>query len=250
MYLTLLILPLLNSIISGILGRKIGQKGSFIISGISITLAALLSILAFYEIGINDSPIAFTLSNWIDSEILEINWGFYMDSLTVSMVIVVLIVSACVHCYAIDYMNGDPWGSILGKCSNGVKLSNSGELLKLMVPNYERKVVSGWINYSGKVTSHKMSENKMDNRGSKSELKSNFNSVKEQRVDGNWCIEQLSIHLRYTLMDFERNYLLKIPSKQFIVRKFSTLKSSIVKPWFWSGLIDAEGSFTIIIDKN
>ena len=31
-----------------------------------------------------------------------------MDSLTVSMAIVVLIVSACVHCYAIDYMNGDP----------------------------------------------------------------------------------------------------------------------------------------------
>ena len=23
-----------------------------------------------------------------------------------------------------------------------------------------------------------------------------------------------------------------------------------VDPWFWSGLIDAEGSFSIIIDKN
>lgn len=31
-----------------------------------------------------------------------------------------------------------------------------------------KKDISGWINYSGIVTSHKMSENKMDNRGSKS----------------------------------------------------------------------------------
>jgi LAGLIDADG endonuclease len=25
---------------------------------------------------------------------------------------------------------------------------------------------------------------------------------------------------------------------------------SNVNPWFWSGLIDAEGSFSIIVDKN
>jgi len=34
-------------------------------------------------------------------------------------------------------------------------------------------------------------------------------------------------------------------------KKFSTSNySSNVNPWFWTGLIDAEGSFTIIIDKN
>jgi NADH:ubiquinone oxidoreductase subunit 5 (subunit L)/multisubunit Na+/H+ antiporter MnhA subunit len=63
MYLTLLVLPLFSGIISGLLGRKIGQKGNSIISSTSISLAALLSILAFYEIGINGSPIAFTLTN-------------------------------------------------------------------------------------------------------------------------------------------------------------------------------------------
>jgi len=59
------------------------------------------------------------------------------------------------------------------------------------------------------------------------------------------------MHLRYTLKGFERNCSLKIPSKQLIVKRFSfTLISSSVKPWFLSGIIDAEGSFTIIIDKN
>jgi len=63
MYLTLLTIPLFSGIISGLFGRKIGQKGSYILSGISISLAALISILAFYEIGINNSPIAFILTN-------------------------------------------------------------------------------------------------------------------------------------------------------------------------------------------
>jgi hypothetical protein len=39
------------------------------------------------------------------------------------------------------------------------KLSNSGEALKLLIPNYYWKIVSGWNNYSGKVTTQKMNEN-------------------------------------------------------------------------------------------
>ena len=45
--------------------------------------------------------------------------------------------------------------------------------------------MSGWTNYSGKVTNQKMSENEMNNRGSKSVFFFN-NTVKEQRVDGNY----------------------------------------------------------------
>ena len=52
-------------------------------------------------------------------------------------------------------------------------------------------------------------------------------------------------------MGCESSYRIKIPSKQLNVKKFSTFNySSNVNPWFWTGLIDAEGSFTIIIDKN
>jgi cytochrome c oxidase subunit 2 len=57
-----------------------------------------------------------------------------------------------------------------GKPSLGNWLPNSGEPLKLMIPSCNWKVTSGWTNYSGKVTSHKMSENEMGNRGSKSKF--------------------------------------------------------------------------------
>jgi hypothetical protein len=68
----------------------------------------------------------------------------------------------------------------------------------------------------------------MDNRGSKSVLK---NTVKEQRVDGSWYKNLL--YLRCTLMGFERNYQIKILSKQLIKNKrnFSTLvQNSKINP--------------------
>jgi NADH:ubiquinone oxidoreductase subunit 2 (subunit N) len=40
----------------------------------------------------------------------------------------------------------------------GSKLSNSGEAVKLLVLNHIWKYMSGWTNYSGIVTSQKISE--------------------------------------------------------------------------------------------
>ena len=52
-------------------------------------------------------------------------------------------------------------------------------------------------------------------------------------------------------MGFERNYRIKIPSKQLKVKNFSTFNNlSQVSPWFWTGLIDGEGSFSVIITKS
>jgi hypothetical protein len=71
------------------------------------------------------------------------------------------------------------WSRISNLCP---KLSNSGEALKLMRPNYFRKYLSGQTNYLGMVTTHKMRETEMGYRGSKSGIM----PVKEQRVDDSW----------------------------------------------------------------
>lgn len=162
----------------------------------------------------------------------------------------VLFISFLIHVYSISYMAEDP-ANCFGKTLLWGKLSNSGDTLKLMVSSYGRKAISGWTNYSGMVTSHKMSENEMGYRGSKSDLLNK--SVKEQRVDGSWLLNwpKPIRSLRYTLMGFERNYQIKIPSKQLNIKNFSTLNnSSGVNPWFWTGLTDAEGSFSILISKD
>ena len=102
-----------------------------------------------------------------------------------------------------------------GKTLNWLKLSNSGDTLKLMIPNYNRKIISGQNNYLDMVTSHKMMETEMGYRGSKSKFVTQPNFVKEQRVDGSWSIAKSNhMLLRCTLMGFERNYQIKIPANQ------------------------------------
>jgi NADH-ubiquinone oxidoreductase chain 5 len=67
-----------------------------------------MAILAFIEVGLNNVPVSIELFRWIDSESLNVLWGFYFDSLTVTMLIPVLIVSSLVHVYSIGYMSNDP----------------------------------------------------------------------------------------------------------------------------------------------
>ena len=80
-------------------------------------------------------------------------------------------------------------------------------------------------------------------------------AVKEQRVYGSWY--GLS-YLRFTLLGFERNRLVKIPSNQIMPRRFYTTSNNInpktdsliILPWFVTGFTDAEGCFTIIARKS
>jgi len=108
MYLTIIILPLLSSIVSGFFGRKVGVTGSHLIACVSVVLTTTLSVISFLEVGINNIPVYIKLFTWIDSESLNVSWGFVFDSLTVSMLIPVLIVSSLVHIYSIGYMSHDP----------------------------------------------------------------------------------------------------------------------------------------------
>jgi len=108
MYLAIVILPLLGSIASGFFGRKIGVNGSQFITCTSVIITTILAIIAFFEVGFNNTPVSIEVFRWIDSESLCVWWGFYFDSLTVSMLLPVLIVSSLVHVYSIGYMSHDP----------------------------------------------------------------------------------------------------------------------------------------------
>jgi hypothetical protein len=108
MYLSILAIPIIGSIIRGLRGRSIGVTGAHIITTGSLMISAILSIVAFYEVGLCGSPVSIELFSWIDSEFMLVSWGFLFDSLTVSMLLPVLIVSSLVHLYSISYMSEDP----------------------------------------------------------------------------------------------------------------------------------------------
>ena len=140
---------------------------------------------------------------------------------------------------------------ILGKCDRGDKSSNFGNTLKLMIPSNICKNICGWSNYSWMVISHKMTEREIGNRGSKSN-----NKFIWKRATSKWWLMWSNIsHLRCTLMGFERNYQVKIPSNQLNKKQYSarpprrlfgtTFNISPENPWFITGLMDAESSFQI-----
>ena len=108
MYLSILILPLLGSIVSGFMGRKIGVTGAHLITCTCLILSSLLASVAFYEVGICGSPVSINLVSWVDSEFMSISWEFLFDQLTVSMFIPVLYISSLIHIFSTDYMSGDP----------------------------------------------------------------------------------------------------------------------------------------------
>ena len=242
MYLAIIVLPLLGSIVAGFFGRKVGATGAQLITSLCVITTTLLAVIAFFEVGLNNIPVSLELFRWIDSESLNVSWGFSFDSLTVSMLIPVLIVSSLVHIYSIGYMSHDPL-CVLGKYNCGDKSPNSGNSLKLMVPSNIWKNICGWINHSCKVISHKMIEKEIGNRGSKSN-----NKIICKRATSKWWLMCSNItHLRCTLMGFVRNYQIKNLSNQLNKKQYTTFK---ISPWFWTGLIDAKGSFSIIIDKK
>lgn len=142
MYLTLLILPLLGSIFSGFLGRKLGITGSHFITIFCLILTSILATFAFYEVALCSNPVTIYLTSWIDSEILNVSWEFMFDQLTVSMLIPVLYISTVVHIFSVSYMKGDP-AKCLGKVLLRDKLPNSGDTLKIIVPSHSRKIMSG-----------------------------------------------------------------------------------------------------------
>jgi len=108
MYLSIVTLPLLGSIVSGFFGRKVGVNGAQLITCSSVIMTTILAVIAFFEVGFNNIPVSIELFRWIDTEWFNIIWGFEFDSLTVSMLIPVLIISSLVHIYSISYMSNDP----------------------------------------------------------------------------------------------------------------------------------------------
>jgi NADH-ubiquinone oxidoreductase chain 5 len=58
MYLTVIVLPLLGSIVSGFFGRKIGVSGAQIITCTCVLATTVLCITAFLEVGMSNTPVS------------------------------------------------------------------------------------------------------------------------------------------------------------------------------------------------
>ena len=104
----ILFLPLVAAIISGFFGRIIGDKGSQIITSLSVSISAILSIIVLFNVVTNGYSENLIIATWINSGSLNVNWSVNIDPLSAVMLVVVTLVSALVHIYSIGYMSHDP----------------------------------------------------------------------------------------------------------------------------------------------
>src|SRR5882762_7263368 len=113
MNLTLLVLiavlPLVGSILAGLLGRVIGRVGAHTVTILSVAASCVLSLHVLKQIYLDGVP-AFdgTVYSWLISDGVKLDVGFLIDRLSALMMVVVTFVSLCVHIYTIGYMSDDP----------------------------------------------------------------------------------------------------------------------------------------------
>ena len=102
----ILICPLAAFAFFGLLsltGRNYSRQD--LISTAAMLIAAICSFLLLPQITSHPEPISIP---WIEIDQIKLSMGFYFDSVTAAMLLVVTIVSSLVHIFSIGYMHGDP----------------------------------------------------------------------------------------------------------------------------------------------
>ena len=103
----ILLFPLLNFFLGMGFGRFLGV-GVVYLTCFNVFLSFLISSFFFYKIIVENFVGFLPYSIWVSSDTLQIEWGFYLDSITAVMLVVVTFISTLVHIYSSEYMKEDP----------------------------------------------------------------------------------------------------------------------------------------------
>src|SRR5277367_2216156 len=107
-YLTIVLAPLLASIIAGLFGKQIGRIGAHSITILGVAISCVLSCNVLYKMAFEGMPsFNGTVYVWAVSDGLRMQVGFLVDHLSALMMAVVTFVSLMVHVYTIGYMHDD-----------------------------------------------------------------------------------------------------------------------------------------------
>ncbi len=100
--------PLIGFLCSALFGKKIGDAGCQAVTCAGLVCAAVASVVLFFTVAVHGHGYTTLLAPWIVSGDFAVNWALRLDSLSVVMMCVINIVSACVHVYSVGYMSHDP----------------------------------------------------------------------------------------------------------------------------------------------
>ena len=108
MLLLVVFLPLFSFLIINLFGRFIGTRGTYFIICLNMLLTSLISMNYYYYYIKYHFIYYIDVASWINLDLLDISWSFVFDSLSLTMLIVVALISTSAHIFSIDYMKDDP----------------------------------------------------------------------------------------------------------------------------------------------
>jgi len=88
-------LPLLGFLIAGLVGTRIGDRASEIVTTSFLIIAALLSWVLFIQHALGSQPETVSvLGTWFSAGAVKVDWALRVDALTAVMLVVVCTVYA------------------------------------------------------------------------------------------------------------------------------------------------------------
>jgi len=106
---TIVLAPLIASVIAGLYGRRIGRAGAHSVTILGVAISFGLSVWVLLGLlGGSLSQFNETIYVWGISDGVRMEVGFLIDRLSALMMTVVTFVSLMVHIYTIGYMKDDP----------------------------------------------------------------------------------------------------------------------------------------------
>src|ERR1035437_9866788 len=101
------LLPLAGAAINGFFGRRSSRKaitaGALVFCGAAFALALFLAA----SFSSASAPYYFNLAHWIRSGTFQVDFSFYLDQLSLVMLLVVTGVGFLIHVYSVGYMWDD-----------------------------------------------------------------------------------------------------------------------------------------------
>ncbi len=106
-YATAVFAPLVGALISGLLGKAIGDRAAMAASVLGMLIAAVCGPWAFFALVPEGEPGTIDLGTWIEAGRFHVSWALRYDTLSAAMVAMVSFVSMLIHVYSIGYMAHD-----------------------------------------------------------------------------------------------------------------------------------------------
>ena len=99
--------PLIGMLINIVIGGRLKEKAIGTIASLASGLAFIVAVLLGYSLLGNPEGVVQPFAEWISIGDLNLRWDFRVDTLSVTMMLVVAGVGTLIHIYAIGYMHED-----------------------------------------------------------------------------------------------------------------------------------------------